>query len=95
MSRFDHRSTSLCDQLPNLDTVGLRRHTSLAERYYGDFLEDEHIELMPPQLVMVVGEVGAGKSSLLAAILGEMYRDAVRNHSVEGWSRFASAFGGS
>jgi len=27
---------------------------------------------------MVVGEVGAGKSSLLAAILGEMHRDAVR-----------------
>ena len=35
-------------------------------------LRDITLEVKGGELVMVVGEVGAGKSSLLAAILGEM-----------------------
>ena len=36
------------------------------------FLQDIHLEVAPEQLVAVVGRVGSGKSSLLAALLGEM-----------------------
>ena len=44
-------------------------------------LRDMSLEARAGQLVMVVGEVGAGKSSLLAAILGEMHIEAVRPHA--------------
>ena len=36
------------------------------------FLQDIQLEVAPEQLVAVVGRVGSGKSSLLAALLGEM-----------------------
>ena len=36
------------------------------------FLQDIQLEVAPEQLVAVVGRVGSGKSSLLAAFLGEM-----------------------
>ncbi|GFS21816.1 multidrug resistance-associated protein 1 [Elysia marginata] len=42
-------------------------------------LRDINVEVMPGQLVAVVGTVGSGKSSLLAAALGEMVR--VRGHT--------------
>lgn len=42
---------------------------------------DVSVEARAGQLVMVVGEVGAGKSSLLAAVLGEMQREAVRSET--------------
>jgi ABC-type bacteriocin/lantibiotic exporter with double-glycine peptidase domain len=35
-------------------------------------LSDVHLNVMPGQLIMVVGSVGTGKSSLLSAMLGEM-----------------------
>lgn len=49
----------------------------------GDFAWDDegplilnniHLKVQPGTLVGVVGSVGSGKSSLLSAILGEMYR---------------------
>ena len=36
------------------------------------FLQDIQLDVAPEQLVAVVGRVGSGKSSLLAALLGEM-----------------------
>eukprot|EP00884_Botryococcus_braunii_P012469 jgi/Botrbrau1/21222/Bobra.39_2s0023.1 len=38
-------------------------------------LHDMEVEVKTGQLVMVVGEVGCGKSSLLSAFLGEMYSE--------------------
>ena len=35
-------------------------------------LKDANLEVLEGQLLMVVGEVGSGKSSLLSALLGEM-----------------------
>ena len=35
-------------------------------------LENVNLEVLEGQLLMVVGEVGSGKSSLLSALLGEM-----------------------
>lgn len=35
-------------------------------------LQDVNIEVLEGQLLMVVGEVGSGKSSLLGALLGEL-----------------------
>ena len=35
-------------------------------------LKDVNLEVLEGQLLMVVGEVGSGKSSLLSALLGEM-----------------------
>lgn len=37
-------------------------------------LKDINIEIKPGKLVAVVGQVGSGKSSLIAAVLGEMER---------------------
>jgi len=51
------------------------RHGSFA--WDGDkeaILHDIDLCVQKGQLIMVVGQVGSGKSSLLAAILGEMYR---------------------
>lgn len=38
-------------------------------------LHDVSMDVKAGQLVMVVGEVGCGKSSLLCALLGEMHSD--------------------
>lgn len=42
-------------------------------------LSDISLQAAAGQLVMVVGEVGSGKSSLLAGILGELRTTAVRD----------------
>ena len=39
-----------------------------------DTLHNVNLHIEPGQLVMIVGEVGAGKSSLLASMLGEMHQ---------------------
>lgn len=39
-------------------------------------LSDMNIEALEGQLLMIVGEVGSGKSSLLSTILGEMHKRA-------------------
>lgn len=38
-------------------------------------LHDVNMDVRAGQLLMVVGEVGCGKSSLLCALLGEMHSD--------------------
>jgi ABC-type cobalamin/Fe3+-siderophores transport system ATPase subunit len=43
-------------------------------------LHDVELEVKTGQLVMVVGEVGCGKSSLLCALLGEMYSTTADVH---------------
>lgn len=39
-------------------------------------LKDINLKVKPETLVAVVGPVGSGKSSLLSAILGEMYKQS-------------------
>ena len=46
-------------------------------------LKDVNLEVLEGQLLMVVGEVGSGKSSLLSALLGEMTVKS-SNASVQG-----------
>lgn len=41
-------------------------------------LRDVDLRVEPGQLVAVVGSVGAGKSSLVSALLGEMTKNAGR-----------------
>ena len=41
-------------------------------------LEDINMSISHGQLVALVGSVGAGKSSILSALLGEMKKDAGR-----------------
>lgn len=51
-------------------------------------LEDINLEIGHKKLVAVVGSVGAGKSSLISALLGEMKKvegKVVVNVSVEGF----------
>ena len=59
--------------------VGLRRASFAWGPGQTPTLHDVSLEARAGQLVMVVGDVGAGKSSLLAAILGEMRRETVRS----------------
>jgi len=40
-----------------------------------DLLHDITLEVNPGELVALVGQVGSGKSSIMAALLGEMYRE--------------------
>ena len=41
-------------------------------------LRDITFQLAPGELCMVVGQVGSGKSSLVSAILGELYQVSIR-----------------
>ena len=45
-----------------------------------DILHSVKLDVKPGQLVMIVGEVGSGKSSLLASILGEMHQHGGHIH---------------
>ena len=53
-------------------------------------LTDINLEVLPGQLVAVVGQVGSGKSSLLSAMLGEMMRKGKQN--IFSFSHFSSSF---
>ena len=39
--------------------------------------DGNHVQVLAGELLVVVGQVGAGKSSLLSAVLGEMWEQKV------------------
>jgi len=56
--------------------VGLLDHDKLAQppKKVENILHDINIEIRPGEMVGIIGQVGAGKSSLVSAMIGEMHK---------------------
>lgn len=58
--------------IPHQAAVSIQDGTFSWDHMGEPALKDVNLEVLEGQLLMVVGEVGAGKSSILQALLGEM-----------------------
>jgi len=68
---------------PNGPRVYLRLHGSFAwNQRSTPVLRDLHIDVPVGQMVAIVGEVGSGKSTLMQAILGELYPENAEKASL-------------
>lgn len=63
---------NICEKLFAANAINIEKGSFSWSQGEPPILKDINIEIKPGKLVAVVGQVGAGKSSLISAILGEM-----------------------